>query len=299
METNQEVLQTYIKNGYLLDAYVDVFSTHFTKITKLISKTTKAYNKHSERLLKDPIAGRMHKKIDGITDLEEQNRFCTKLNTDLVEYIDLFVQSVLSSAKVKDNAEYFCEEALHLANAYEFCCDEGYYVEVDDRVLLEREKRIFATFDKLSSSEIEKEYLLLYNAYNSRCSYVQALVERVVEHKRLNTAIKITADVMDELERGFPSGIIRFLEDGGQELMHSRKDKFLGLFTTMSHEALEACYKEMCDIMLAAMLETKMYLQSLRHVCTQEECELIRSETKSFVEMMHFPDRVSKNMEGD
>lgn len=299
METNQEVLQTYIKNGYLLDAYVDVFSTYFAKITKIVSKTTKAYNKSRERLLKDPIADRMHKEIDGITDFEERNRFCAKLNADLLEYIDLFVQSVLSSARVKDNAEYFDEEALRLANAYEFCYDEGYYIEVDDRVLLEREKRIFATFDKLSSSEIKKEYLLLYNAYSSRCSYIQVLVERITEHKGFNTAIRITADVMDELEKGFQADIVKLLENGGQELMRSRKEKLLGLFATLSHENLEACYKEMCNVMLAVMLATKMYLQSLHHVCTQKECDLIQSETKSFIEMMHFPDRVLKNIEND
>lgn len=295
MEANQEVLRTYVKNCNILDAYIDVFSANFTKIPELISTVVKIYNKKEERLLKDPVTNRMYKEIDDLVDFEERNKLCAKLNADLLEFTDLFVQSVLLSVKAENDIEYFDEEAHCLANAYESAYDEDCYIEVEDKVFLAREKRILSLFEKLPQSEIEKEYLLLYNVYNSRCSYIQALVERIIAHKGFKKAIKITADTMDALNENFKENGVERLENLEQETVRKRKERFLEISATMSRADLEVCYKEMCDIMLGKMVEAELYLLNLRQICDIKEYELIQSETKDFIDLMHFPERAIKN----
>lgn len=278
-----------------LDAFTDVCSATFENLPDVVNAVNKSYNNKGDHILTDPVNNKMRDelaKAEGTSEYQTMlNTLCNEMDSYIGEMSE-FILSIVGEARIA----YILNEAQTLASAYENVYDENYYVDVEDSVILEREKRILSLFEKLSPAEVEKEYLLFYNVYNSKCDYIKSLTERIWENKGSDDMLKLTTETEDELKKIFEEHHMEHLEDWDQNIVRGRKEKFLDLSSTMSHEDLEICYKEMCDIMLGKMNELNILLNNLYQICTLEEYELIQEQAQNFINAMYFPDKVLENL---
>lgn len=273
------------------DAFLDVCAATFDNLSDVINAVYKSYNSKGDHILTDPVNNKMRDELAKIEGTPEYQTMLNTLYNEMDSYIgemSEFVLSIVGEARMA----YVLNEAQTLASAYENVYDEDYYVDVENSILLEREKRILSLFEKLSPAEVEKEYLLFYNVYNSKCDYIKTLTEKILENKGSDDMLKIATDTANELKQFFKENHVEHLENWDQNAIRGRKEKFLDLSLTMSHEDLEICYKEMCDIMLGKMKETEMLFDNLHQICTPEEYDLIQEQTQNLINAIYFPDRI-------
>ena len=188
---------------------------------------------------------------------------------DIKEFTEAFYDE-LAFIYGEKNAIYLAEEAKRLVDSYDNCHDEDDYVYVHPDVILARRSRIVDEFESLSKSEIEKEYLLMYNAYTSSLRYNSMLYNTMISLSDVEDILKaIYATPEIYSNKTGQESASRFLQWTPKKV-HNLKEKFLKTIANMDHESAKVCYMEISDIWLGTVQLGETFKEECRDAIGQD-----------------------------
>lgn len=185
----------------------------------------------------------------------------------LCEDIKEFTEAIYDEMRVlygEQNADYIAEEAKKLVNSYNNGYDENDYVDVHPDVILARRSRIVDEFELLSNSEIEKEYLFMYNSYTSALRYNSLFENELVSLTSEEAVCNVVSTTASKYSRKMEEENTAHLLQWNPKSVHDLKERFLDLIPQMDKEKAKICYMEMSDIWLTTMQLNEMLIDDCR-----------------------------------
>lgn len=185
----------------------------------------------------------------------------------LCEDIKEFTEAIYDEVCVlygEQNADYIAEEAKKLVNNYNNGYDENDYVDIHPDVILARRSRIVDEFELLSNSEIEKEYLLMYNSYTSALRYNSLFENELVSLTSEEAVCNVVCTTASKYSRKMEEENTTHLLQWNSKSVHNLKERFLDLIPQMNKEKAKACYMEMSDIWLTTVQLNEMLIDDCR-----------------------------------
>lgn len=153
-------------------------------------------------------------------------------------------------------AGYLVSEAQTLSDAYlnapVECDEKDTFVLVHPDVLLARRDRVLSEFDKLNNNEIEKECLLMYNAYSGELRKQNLVENNLYSFVGEDKLLSLVADASQKYMESFADGTPEFVT-WSRDKVHDRKESFLDVLHKMTDEDKKAYYCEISDVWLNAV----------------------------------------------
>lgn len=248
-------MQKYLTLISFMDAMIDELYSSCSNADEILDYVDREYDKMGTHAVACPN--------------KNKSQHLTILNSDEEAYINLLFEDIQSYTELiydrmkayssEKAADFFVSEAKSLADSYMNCSDENDFVSVHPDVLLARRNRIVSEFDILTSSEVENEYLLMYNAYTSeirRCDLFDKMLCSLSNEDDVSRAM--LASSANFVEKMKQDGAPHLAEWTPQDI-HERKESFLYLISEMNSEDAMVCYKEICDVWLSRTQLTEMF----------------------------------------
>lgn len=248
-------MQKYLTLISFMDAMIDELNSSCSNADEILDYVDREYDKMGTHAVACPNKNKSKHLV--ILDSDEE-AYINLLFEDIQNYTELIYDRMKAYSSEKA-ADFFVSEAKSLADSYMNCNDENDFVSVHPDVLLARRNRIVSEFDILTSSEIENEYLLMYNAYTSeirRCDLFDKMLCSLSNEDDVSRAM--LASSANFVEKMKQDGAPHLAEWTPQDI-HERKESFLYLISEMSSEDAMVCYKEICDVWLSRTQLTEMF----------------------------------------
>lgn len=248
-------MQKYLILISFMDAMIDELNSSCSNADEILDYVDREYDKMGTHAVACPNKNKSKHLV--ILDSDEE-AYINLLFEDIQNYTELIYDRMKAYSSEKA-ADFFVSEAKSLADSYMNCNDENDFVSVHPDVLLARRNRIVSEFDILTSSEIENEYLLMYNAYTSeirRCDLFDKMLCSLSNEDDVSRAM--LASSANFVEKMKQDGAPHLAEWTPQDI-HERKESFLYLISEMNSEDAMVCYKEICDVWLSRTQLTEMF----------------------------------------
>lgn len=258
----------YVTLKKYMDALKDELSSSCGNSEEIFNCIAEKYkNNGKTHVVLDPSNDK--RKIKEILESLDNDVRKGMLCEDIKEFTEAFYDE-LAFIYGEKNATYLAEEAKRLVDSYDNCYDEDDYVCVHPDVLLARRNRIVSEFDILTSSEIENEYLLMYNAYTSeiRCCdlFDKMLCSLSNEDDVSRAMLASSANFVEKMKQ---DGTLH-LTEWTPQAVYIRKEIFLDLISHMDCEDAMECYKEICDVWLSRTQFNEMFRQECINAVGQD-----------------------------
>ena len=281
-------MKKYLALISFMDAMIDELNASCSNADEILDYVDREYDKMGPHAVACP--NKKKSKQFAILDSGEE-AYIDLLFEDIQSYTELIYDrmKVYSSEKA---ADYLVSEAKSLANSYVNSHDENDFVSVHPDDLLARRNRIVSEFEDLTSSEIENEYLLMYNAYTSeirRCDLFDKMLCSLSNEDDVSRAmLASSASFVEKMEQdGAPH-----LAEWTPQAVYIRKEIFLDLISHMDCEDAMTCYKEICDVWLSRTQFNEMFKQECINVVGQD----VVAEADRMVKEQIAKDSVTKDM---
>lgn len=263
--TLNNVIEKYDVLVSFMDAMIDELNASCSNADEILNYVDREYDKMGSHVVACP--NKEKNKHIPILDSGEET-YINLLFDDIQSYTELIYDRMKTYSSEKA-ADFLVSEAKSLANSYVNSHDENDFVSVHPDVLLARRDRIVSEFEDLTSSEIENEYLLMYNAYTSeirRCDLFDKMLCSLSNEDDVSRAmLASSANFVEKMEQ---DGALHLTEWTPQTI-HERKETFLNLIPDMNCEDAETCYKEICDVWLSRTQLNEMFKQECINVIGQ------------------------------
>ncbi len=258
----------YVTLKKYMDALKDELSSSCGNSEEIFNCIAEKYkNNGKTHVVLDPDNDK--RKIEEILESPDNDVRKGMLCEDIKEFTEAFYDE-LAFIYGEKNAIYLAEEAKRLVDSYDNCYDEDDYVYVHPDVILARRSRIVDEFESLSKSEIEKEYLLMYNAYTSSLRYNSMLYNTMIslsDAEDILKAIYATPEIFSS--KTGQESTSRFLQWTPKKV-HDLKEKFLKTIANMDHESARVCYMEISDIWLGTVQLGETFKEECRNAIGQD-----------------------------
>lgn len=248
-------MQKYLTLISFMDAMIDELNASCSNADEILDYVDREYDKMGTHAVACPNKNKSKHLV--VLDSDEE-AYINLLFEDIQNYTELIYDRMKAYSSEKA-ADFFVSEAKSLADSYMNCNDENDFVSVHPDVLLARRNRIVSEFDILTSSEIENEYLLMYNAYTSeirRCDLFDKMLCSLSNEDDVSRAMLVSsANFVEKMEQDGAS----HLAEWTPQAVYIRKEIFLDLISHMDCEDAMTCYKEICDVWLSRTQLTEMF----------------------------------------
>lgn len=248
-------MQKYLTLISFMDAMIDELNSSCSNADEILDYVDREYDKMGTHAVACPNKNKSKHLV--ILDSDEE-AYINLLFEDIQNYTELIYDRMKAYSSEKA-ADFFVSEAKSLADSYMNCNDENDFVSVHPDVLLARRNRIVSEFNILTSSEVENEYLLMYNAYTSeirRCDLFDKMLCSLSNEDDVSRAmLASSANFVEKMKQdGAPH-----LAEWTPQAVYIRKEIFLDLISHMDCEDAMTCYKEICDVWLSRTQLTEMF----------------------------------------